>query len=66
MYMSVSASKQSESAPVSPGHIDCGSTRRDEKNCIAFWRGDQLHFVYSLYPHTVVLVRPSDGACVER
>ncbi len=66
MYVSVSASKQSASAPAAPNRIDCGFTRRDEKNWIAFWRGDQLHFVYSLYPHTVVLVRPSDGACAEK
>jgi hypothetical protein len=66
MYVSVSASRQSASAPAAPVRIDCGFTRRDEKNWIAFWRGDQLHFVYSLYPHTVVLVRPSDGACVEK
>jgi hypothetical protein len=43
-------------APAAPVRIDCGFTRRDEKNWIAFWRGDQLHFVYSLYPHTVVLL----------
>jgi hypothetical protein len=66
MYVSVSASKQSASAPAPPVRVDCGFTRRDEKNWIAFWRGDQLHFVYSLYPHRVVVVRPSDGACAEK
>lgn len=66
MYVAVSASKQTASKPAAPVRIDCGFTRRHEKNWIAFWRGSQLHFVYSLYPHTVVLVRPSDGACAER
>ena len=41
-------------------------TRRHEKNWIPFTRGGQLHFVYSIYPHAVVLVRAADGACTNR
>ena len=38
--------------------------RREE--LIAFeWEG-QLLYAYSLYPHRILMVRPSDGACIER
>jgi peptidoglycan/LPS O-acetylase OafA/YrhL len=50
-----------------PGvRLDCGYTRRDEKNWVAFTYNDQLHFVYSLHPHTIVSARALDGACEER
>lgn len=66
MYVSVTASRQSASEPAAAVRVDCGFTARDEKNWIAFWRGNQLHFVYSLYPHRVLLVRPADGACLSK
>jgi hypothetical protein len=68
MYYSAGASRAttSQMAPAPGVRVACGFTRRDEKNWIAFYRGNQLHFVYSIYPHTVVLARPSDGACVEK
>ena len=67
MYYSAGASRATSQMAPAPGvRVACGFTRRDEKNWIAFYRGNQLHFVYSIYPHTVVLARPSDGACVEK
>jgi len=63
-------------APVSPpvaattaavaSRIQCGYTRRDEKNWMGFVHEGQLHFVYSVHPHSVVLVRAADGACTSR
>ena len=46
--------------------MQCGFTRRHEKNWIGFQHAGQLHFVYSIYPHSVVLVRAADGSCVQR
>eukprot|EP00937_MAST-01D_sp_MAST-1D-sp2_P008098 g8098.t1 len=37
-----------------------------EKNWIAFTVADQLYFVYSVHPHTVVQARAADGACIRR
>jgi hypothetical protein len=44
----------------------CGWTRLDEKNWVGFTRRGQLHFVYSVHPHTVVVARAADGACATR
>ena len=58
------AGKLAPAARVSgPG---CGWTRLDEKNWVGFTRRGQLHFVYSVHPHTVVLARAADGACATR
>jgi len=46
--------------------LDCGNFDRPEKNWIAFTHDDQLHFVYSIFPHVVVQARATDGACVQR
>ncbi|QDZ21555.1 hypothetical protein A3770_06p40730 [Chloropicon primus] len=46
--------------------LKCGSETRDEKNWIGFQYGDQLLYVYSVYPHKVLQVRKEDGACVEK
>ena len=48
------------------GGPGCGWTRLDEKNWVAFTKDDQLYFVYSIFPHTVVVARAADGLCVVR
>ena len=48
------------------GGPGCGWTRLDEKNWVGFTRRGQLHFVYSVHPHTVVLARAADGVCATR
>ena len=46
--------------------IKCGHSTRDEKNWIAFEYGEQIFYVYSVYPHKILQVRPEDGACAEK
>ena len=60
------ASPAASSSVAVASRMQCGFTRRHEKNWIPFTRGGQLHFVYSIYPHAVVLVRAADGACTNR
>lgn len=56
-----------DSTPKNVGmRLDCGNFDRPEKNWIAFTHEDQLHFVYSIFPHVVVQARVADGACVQR
>jgi len=56
-----------DATPKSVGmRLDCGNFDRPEKNWIAFTHDDQLHFVYSIFPHVVVQARATDGACVQR
>ncbi len=43
--------------------LSCGEFDKSEKNWIGFTYGDQLLYVYSVYPHRVVQVREEDGAC---
>lgn len=54
-------------SPVAAVRLDCGRfSEVDEKNWIAFmWEG-QLLYVYSIYPHRIMHVRPADGECMER
>ena len=46
--------------------IDCGSIAKDEKNWIGFAHEGRLFYVYSIFPHVILQVRPADGACVQR
>jgi len=51
------------SAEVIGSRLQCGRTDQAEKNWIGFMHRGQLHYVYSVYPHKVVIARSEDGGC---
>ena len=56
------ASLVSGARPASAVRLQYGFRARNEKNWIAFTLQDQLYYVYSIYPHTIIAARAQDGA----
>jgi len=52
--------------PVPGVRLNCGGTKIDEKNWVAFDYRGGLRFIYSINPHIVLSVREEDGACVKQ
>jgi len=46
---------------VTPNYLEYGRKQRAEKNWISFSHGDQLYYVYSLFPHIIAVSDPADG-----
>lgn len=52
-------------APVVASRLECGESVKAEKNWIGFTHHGQLHYIYSVFPHRVVVARSEDGGCYE-
>mmetsp|Transcript_27935 Transcript_27935/g.41247 ORF Transcript_27935/g.41247 Transcript_27935/m.41247 type:complete len:1849 (+) Transcript_27935:56-5602(+) len=66
MYLSADGPALASEKKAQGVRLDCGNSQGMEKNWIAFYHDGNLYYVYSIEPHVVVNVRPSDGACVEQ
>jgi len=66
MYLSGDGARLASTGRGVAVRLQCGEAHRPEKNWIAFTLSEetpQLHFVYSLFPHAVLLSRLGDGMC---
>ena len=63
MYLSGDGARLASTGRGVAVRLQCGEAHRPEKNWIAFTVGSQLHLVYSLFPHAVLLSRLGDGMC---
>ena len=66
MFIAADGLRISAGGAAVASRLDCGWTRIAEKNWIAFTHEGQLHYVYSVVPHVVVIARAADGACQRR